>query len=463
MSTIKWVNLQRDAESFHNPLPYTDDYELLPDLFYIGKEQDHHVIFAPLVMRLYVIPQTVLSSISPLTFYPEARVALLESFLLASKKQISTLSPQVKIPKLSSHIRLLMTDACNLACTYCYGMGGRDNRQINLAHLSVLLKSLPSDTPLSVEFHGNGEPTLAFEQIKMAYEMIHSEFPATQFTLQSNGLFRDSVADWLIAHNVYTAFSIDGPDWIHNVQRPVHQKQRDGHEQVMARLHYFQKHSSLMGKASITTVTAFSLPHLPQIYDFLKQNGIRHMKINPLVKMGRATISEDPLHSVPDIHLFADHLATLSSQAFRDHILIDSDFLYSLHTHKPSQMRCGAITPTLTLDPEGNLLACSDAYYLSTPETNPFFWGDVKSGHLHINVVKQTHLRERTVGQMATCQNCLLIWNCSGGCLVENYAQNGDIYRPIANYCVARRHFAIQYLLSLASMHLDSKILGALP
>ena len=450
-AAISWLNLHRSS----SPLPLEKEdsleYQQIPELFNIGQVAEKLVLFAPLLMRLYSVSAELLSSSNPVKLNPAYYEEWIKVGLFQTHEQIQKLYPSSVQDSTIHHIRLLMTNACNLNCAYCYGEAHRQGQFIDLTKLTALLATIPPQADITIEFHGNGEPTLSLDHLQKTREIVLNHFPQARFLLQTNGFFSSKTSEWILKHGLNTAFSIDGPPEIQNLQRPAHQDTASVFETILGNIRLFHSHNQ--GLAAITTITELSVTRLMDIYEFLKKLGMKHIKINPLVKLGKATTSNLPQQNPPEPSTFAAQYAKVLLRAYNDQILIDSDFIPSVHIKEPSAFRCGASSPQMVIDIDGHILACSDAYYLDTPEKNPFFWGYFSlhnaEGQLQLNKQKIAVLQDRSVHSMKACQECSLKWLCSGACLVENFMGTGSFNQPNTSFCEARKALMNTYLLAL--------------
>lgn len=116
---------------------------------------------------------------------------------------------------------LIITDNCNMACTYCYGRFGL-NRKENQMTKDTVRKTIDLCHKLNIKqvaFFG-GEPLLNFKVIVEAIEYSRLKKLDINFGMTTNGtLVTEEIADYLKKNNVRVSVSIDGPEDIHNISR----------------------------------------------------------------------------------------------------------------------------------------------------------------------------------------------------------------------------------------------------
>ena len=451
---IRWINLHKDGGAINprNQIYQNLNYFLPKDLFFIDKLQNYCLVYSPLVMRLYIIPEDCFISLTPISFKKKYLEALIQSSVLLPEQLKNIYLPKECESFHPRNIRLLVTSKCNLSCVYCYASAGSKGRTIDLKKVRLLFAGLPEGLNPDIELHGNGEPTLAIKEIKEIVKIIRNKYKDAVITIQSNGLFPEKTAKWFVQNNIGVGFSIDGPEFIHNQHRPAG-KIKNPYQKLLKNIEYL--HSQGNGVFAYVVVSAFSFPYLTQIYEHLKTLGFRYLKINPLQNIGRAATNIIPAAKAPDLFEFAGQLAELQIKAVQDNILLDSDFVPAFQQKKASPYRCNGCMSQLVMDWDGKILACSEAHDLAEPPINPFYFGEVNNTGLQLDEAKSANLRNRTSENIKECVDCLLKWHCSGSCMVENYLNNQDIYLPCAENCQARRHYAISYMKQLASDYLN--------
>jgi sulfatase maturation enzyme AslB (radical SAM superfamily) len=113
-----------------------------------------------------------------------------------------------------SSFAIILTEACNYECGYCYQ--GRGDHKIQIPSIKEALDFfypfLSDDS--YINFSG-GEPLLEFETIRQSVDHINKKFPngkKINYTLTTNGsLITDEVAAFLNDHRFSVMVSFDGP------------------------------------------------------------------------------------------------------------------------------------------------------------------------------------------------------------------------------------------------------------
>jgi len=164
---------------------------------------------------------------------------------------------------------IFITTNCNLGCTYCiYGGQYEQHEKLRQRPMSwdtvrntmdFLKAHSRKSAAIRLDFFG-GEPLLAFGMIKRAVEYLKSiiepDGPRVLVTVTSNGtVLTDKILEFLIQHDVYVQFSIDGDRGSHDRSRPFKNSMKGSHQKILdnlRRIHdrdvsYFRRNMRLKG------------------------------------------------------------------------------------------------------------------------------------------------------------------------------------------------------------------------
>lgn len=123
-------------------------------------------------------------------------------------------------------VMLILTENCNLACTYCYEHNKSENRMDFETAKKIIDKELTKQDgyeEVIVEFFG-GEPFLEFELIQKVHDYIfENEWPKKVlcFVTTNGTLVHGKIKEWLEENKktIYVALSLDGTRQMHNINR----------------------------------------------------------------------------------------------------------------------------------------------------------------------------------------------------------------------------------------------------
>jgi sulfatase maturation enzyme AslB (radical SAM superfamily) len=131
-------------------------------------------------------------------------------------------------------LTLYLNNACNLNCVYCFSQSSRSARThlsldaIRAATELVAQNRRVEKRPMTVVFHGGGEPTLNYELIKQSLDVVQGIAAAQNVDLfryiSTNGVLSQARGSDLASRFDLIGISCDGSPVIQTSQRPL-QKQ----------------------------------------------------------------------------------------------------------------------------------------------------------------------------------------------------------------------------------------------
>lgn len=127
-----------------------------------------------------------------------------------------------------SGLRVVLTDRCNMACTYCFvdtNTGKPDMTKEELsAGLEFLFEQNAGQDEVSIQWFG-GEPTIRFDLMRFGDQLADTlaerhDVTRVQRTVVTNGArLTDEALDHFIAYEYGVGISIDGPPGINSANR----------------------------------------------------------------------------------------------------------------------------------------------------------------------------------------------------------------------------------------------------
>lgn len=202
----------------------------------------------------------------------------------------------------SLHI-FVVTTACNMRCVYCQANNGVTCPSLymtkEMAEKAVDIALQSPNRSLSFEFQG-GEPLLNFDVIKhiIKYTEERKGNHDIQYNVVSNlTLITNEILEYFIRYNIGISTSIDGPEMIHNENRPF----RDGSGTYQAVLDSIQKiREKGLHVGAIQTTTRASLAYPREIVRAYKDLGFESIFLRPLTPLGKATKNWNKIGYTPE-------------------------------------------------------------------------------------------------------------------------------------------------------------------
>jgi len=182
---------------------------------------------------------------------------------------------------------------CNLDCGYCFYL---EKEQLYPARQRFLMddavlhayvsQTIANETGPEVLFTWQGgEPMLRgleFYRRAVALQQQLAGDKIVRNALQTNGTLLDETwCSFLAEAGFIVGLSLDGPRAIHDAAR-VDKQGRPTFDAVLGALHRLQRHGIAVNV--LVTVTQQVAQEPLAVYQFLKQEGVRHIQFNPVVE-----------------------------------------------------------------------------------------------------------------------------------------------------------------------------------
>lgn len=340
----------------------------------------------------------------------------------------------------SLHI-FVVTTACNVGCVYCQANNGVScpslfmSKEIAEKAVDIALQS-PAKC-LNFEFQG-GEPLMNFEIIKhiVSYAEENRGNHDISYNIVTNlTLLTDEILDYLVEHKFGISTSIDGPQCVHDWNRPF----KDGsgtYEKAVSSIKKMQERGIRVGAIQTTTKTSLKYPR--EIVRAYKELGFESIFIRPLTPLGKATRNWNDIGYTPEEFLLfyqkvIDELIQINkNERFmkEDHssILlsrIEGKFVNYMELRSP----CGASIGQLAYYADGDIFTCDEGRMLHEMGDHTFRLGDVfENSYSEVinNGVCRSVCASSILESIPMCCDCVYQPYC-GTCPVVNYAKSNDI------------------------------------
>ncbi len=351
---------------------------------------------------------------------------------------------------------------CEHSCPYCQVSRvstERDrfdmNEETAARALDLVFRS-PADF-VKIEFQG-GEPLLNYERIVGI--VLDAEARAEQsgkqvdFVVTTNlALVSDEMLEFFRDHSVCLSTSLDGPEVIHNTNRP--RPTRNSYQLTIANL---ERARSVLGQdrvSALMTATRLSLAHPREIVDEYVARGFQAIFLRNLSPYGFAaktsqsigyTIDEfllfyfDALEYIIELNLAGIHIVELYAQ-----LLLTRIFTPFATGYVDLQSPAGAGIGVAVYNYDGDVYASDESRMLAEMGDHRFRLGNVHADSYE-RIFGGDELRRivdaSVVDSLPGCADCAFQSYC-GADPIFNYATQGDLvgHRPTNDFHA--KNFAI--------------------
>lgn len=336
---------------------------------------------------------------------------------------------------------LNVNTGCNLSCTYCYKEDldtPQNQRKMEFEtakqSIDLLLSESPDQDRYNLVFFG-GEPLSNLALIKAVIEYAEGCFSAAgkvvDFSLTTNAtLLNEATIDYLNAHRVGIAVSIDGPKAYHDRNR-ITVGGQGTYETVEKKVKLLlSRYNSRPVGARVTLTTGIT--DIYAIWDHLFNTlGFAEVGFAPVTSgdISEYNLRPEELSAVFD---GMKHLGQLYLDAALENRSIGFSNMHQLmtdlHEGNKKALPCGAGVGMVAIDHAGGVNLC----HRFTGSELPLL-GTVDTGI--DKPALNTFLNKRLDKTDTGCATCRIRNLCAGGCYHESYARYGDPIHPTYHYC----------------------------
>jgi len=363
----------------------------------------------------------------------------------------------------------VVTLRCDHSCPYCQVSRVVQNTSkfdmdVKTAERAIDLMFRCPSPELKVEFQG-GESLLNFDLIKFIVEQVTAKNKVHQrkidFVVASNLAFlSDEILQYFKEQNIYLSTSLDGPDFIHNANRP-----RPGGDSYEVTIQNINRAREFLGHDKISalmTTTTLSLKHPRAIVDEYVRQGFKEIFLRAISPYGFAARGREKSQYETDrfIEFYKEALSYII-ELNRDGVDITESYaqiiLRKILTpfttgYVDLQSPSGAVIGAVAYNYDGDVYASDEARMLVEMGDKSFRLGNVLNDSFEdiFGGTIATELVRQSIHEiLPNCSECAFNNYC-GSDPIHNYTTQGDIvgHRPTGDFC-SRNMAIIRHLFSL--------------
>lgn len=360
---------------------------------------------------------------------------------------------------------IVVTLRCHHTCPYCQvsrqttDMTAFDLSDDTAAHVIDRLFETPSPD-LKIEFQG-GEPLLAFNRIRSIVEAIEqrnaTEGRQVEYVIATtlNDITSEQL-EFCRRHQVNLSTSLDGPEHLHNRNRP--RRGRDSFERTLDGIRAAREVLGHDAVSALTTITRDSLKEPEAIIDTYAALGFSSIFLRPLSPYGFARLTRDRIGYTVDefmtfYHRALDHLVKLNLSGTYLEETYTTFLLQHILTpfatgYVDLRSPAGAALGALLYNYNGSVFASDEGRMLAETGDETFRLGNVaQSYHELLQSPQARALVEAGVAEsLPGCCDCAFLPYC-GADPVFHHAEQGTMrgHRATSPFC--RKQTALFHFL----------------
>ena len=363
----------------------------------------------------------------------------------------------------------VVTLRCDHSCHYCQVSRQTVNKgefdmseEVATVAVNMMLKSPAQHITLELQ---GGEPLLAFDMIKYIVSIARPGAARLgkemDIVITSNLAFlTDEILDYCSAEQIKLSTSLDGPEFIHNANRP-----RPGGDSYRVAVEGIRRARRALGAdrvAALMTTTHLSLQHPIEIIDEYVRQSFHTIFLRPISPYGFAVKSSHKTGYEMDAFLEfyragLSHILELNRKGYSLVEIYTKILLQKILTpdgtgYVDLQSPCGAGLNVLVYNYDGDVYATDEARMLAEMQDRTFKLGNVLN-HSRAQILTSpafVNLLQAACNQsLPGCSDCAFQPYC-GSDPVYHHATQGDTFGHRATSGFCRRNMGvIEHLFSL--------------
>jgi len=372
---------------------------------------------------------------------PIENTKLVENVNKINKKNIAP--PREQRLKIGDRAVFILSQKCNLSCTYCYAQVSRSPDTINEKQLATVINyilSSPSNKEKEFSFLGGGEPTITWDIFTNAIEYIKKEATKRKVKysigLTTNAtLLNDERVSWLKQYHVDVGVSFDILPEIQNAQRCFPYES--------------DKNSFDIVNSCIQLLIAYKMP--PRI-----RSTITPLNVCLMEEMVAYVVNNYPdikkLHfeHVTDLQLHQnEYYDNFISNFFiaRDYARENGIYLRNSLVRSVNRIKGRFCNGEFCVLPTGEIVSCHRVSSQKDRLFNEFMYGHINDT-ININEKAFHTVNENIHNKPSECSNCFAQWHCAGICpYIRKFLNSAQL----SDYC--------EFAKKMITRELDSKVI----
>lgn len=336
-------------------------------------------------------------------------------------------------------VTMLLTNDCNLACSYCFESNkGKDYMPKEMA-LDILKATYNVVDPMAGVFTLNmfgGEPLMNWETFKAVCDYVLENNLKIRITATTNlTLLTDEMIDYIDELSIPILVSVDGI-------KEVHDKHRcNSFDKVIENMKkLIDRDLGYLIEARMT-VAPDTAKYMYESVKMLVDLGINNIANVPASDLDWDAQSiqdyKDNYEKILDMYI--DILNDETNKRNISLYKVDQALNLALEPIKEDTSMCNIGNPRwVIVDWKGDIWPCPD---YPTTDNADLIAGKIGNFYTGVDETKVDPKPMVATYELERCKGCEAISICKSGCPYENYTKNGKFNEPTIGYCTLQKAF----------------------
>lgn len=336
-------------------------------------------------------------------------------------------------------VTMLLTNDCNLACSYCFESNkGKDYMPKEMA-LDILKATYNQVDPMAGIFTLNmfgGEPLMNWDTFKAVCDYVLENNLKIRITATTNlTLLTDEMIDYIDELSIPVLVSVDGI-------KEVHDKHRcNSFDKVIENMKkLIDRDLGYLIEARMT-VAPDTAKYMYESVKMLVDLGINNIANVPAsdLEWDAQSIQDYKDNYEKILDMYIDILNDETNKRNISLYKVDQALNLALEPIKEDTSMCNIGNPRwVIVDWKGDIWPCPD---YPTTDNIDLIAGKIGNFYTGVDETKVDPKPMVATYELERCKGCEAISICKSGCPYENYTKNGKFNEPTIGYCTLQKAF----------------------
>lgn len=310
---------------------------------------------------------------------------------------------------------IILSQICNLACTYCYAHEARSKEILSKDKLKVAYDAILADENKSKHFSfiGGGEPFVTWDIIEWSIIYINSHKAnedKVSFSITTNmTLFNEHSIKFCKEHNIHIGVSFEIVKEIQDNQRPFYKSDASTFDVIHKNLGLLIENGISFGIRS--TITKLNVALMPEMVNFVADNYPNQKRLH------FEQVTDPSQNNTEFYNEFVEYFFKAREIGKKRGIEV-----YNSISNSVFRIRERFCNGETCITPTGSIVACHRISSEKDKDYTTFNYGQIDTDSLSFDMSKYQRYLDFAHEKMPECNGCYAYWHCAGICPMERTA-----------------------------------------
>ena len=310
---------------------------------------------------------------------------------------------------------IILSQICNLACTYCYAHEARSKEILSKDKLKVAYDATLADENKSKHFSfiGGGEPFVTWDIIEWSINYINSHKAnedKVSFSITTNTtLFNEHSIKFCKEHNIHIGVSFEIVKEIQDNQRPFYKSDASTFDVIHKNLGLLIENGISFGIRS--TITKLNVALMPEMVNFVADNYPNQKRLH------FEQVTDPSQNNTEFYNEFVEYFFKAREIGKKRGVEV-----YNSISNSVFRIRERFCHVETCITPTGSIVACHRISSEKDKDYTTFNYGQIDADSLLFDMSKYQRYLDFAHEKMPECNGCYAYWHCAGICPMERTA-----------------------------------------